>query len=156
MRKRLISECAIIVILASAAGFGANLFHPDGFVFVKKKSSSSAVVRIDTREALIKHSSGKALFLDARERTAFERGHIAGALSLPAFPDAVRQEMTRRHFLRINSPVELVVYCEASSCGAAELLAESITGKGYTRHIYLLKDGFEAWQSKGNPTGEGQ
>ena len=154
--KRLVAECAMIVILAAAAGFAANLLHPDGFAFVKKKTASSPVVRIDTREALIKHSSGSALFLDARESAAFERGHIAGALSLPAFPDAVRQEMMRRHFQRINAQVELVVYCEASSCGAAELLAESIIRKGYSRHIYLMKDGFEAWQSKGNPAGAGK
>ena len=154
--KRLIAECSVIVVLAAIAGFGANLLHPDGFVLVKKKSAASKIVRIDTREAFIKHASGKALFLDAREHEAFTAGHIAGALSVPAFPEAARHAMIRRNFAAINSQVELVIYCEASSCNAAESLAQTIASLGYSRHIYLYGDGFETWEKAGNPAGAGE
>lgn len=156
MMKRLIAECAAIVFLAAAAGIGVNLFHPDGFVFVKKKETQSKIVRIDTRETLIKHSSGKAVFADARETGHFARGHIEGAVSVPAFPDAVRSEMIRRSFDRINAPAELVVYCGSGSCSAAETVARAIAQLGYSRHIYLYEDGFDEWTAKGLPTGAGE
>ena len=154
--RRLVAECAAIVILAAAAGIGANLVHPDGFVFMKKKEAASNIVRIDTREALIKHSSGKAVFVDAREIEQFTRGHIAGAVSIPAFPDAVRSEMIRRSFDRINAPLELVVYCGSGSCSAAETAAGAISSLGYSRHIYLYKDGFDEWSAKGHPAEAGE
>jgi rhodanese-related sulfurtransferase len=154
--KKLIIECSIIMILAAAGGFTVNLFHPDGFVFVTKKTAASSIVRIDTRESMIKFETGKALFLDARESEKFITAHIAGAASVPAWPDAVRDTMIRRNFDRINSPVELVIYCASASCDAAQSLAEKIAAMGYSRHIYLYKDGFETWAAKGNPTGAGE
>lgn len=154
--KKLMTECGIIIVLAAAAGFTVNLFHPDGFVFVKKKTAASSIVRIDTKECMIKHETGRALFLDARESEKFIAGHIAGALSVPAWPDAVRDAMIRRNFDRINSPVELVIYCASASCDAAQALGEKIAALGYSRHIYIYKDGFETWASKGSPTGAGE
>jgi len=144
---RLLKDIAVILVAAAAAGLAINLFHPRGFVPVSRQELAlKRVVPVSAAEAKIKYDAGMALFIDAREKAEYDDGHIAGAGSVPASAPpagAIAAAMAR--------PLELVVYCDGAACGAAEKLARAIIGRGYGRTVYVIRDGFPAWEERGYP-----
>ncbi|HPG51336.1 MAG TPA: rhodanese-like domain-containing protein [Spirochaetota bacterium] len=144
---RLLKDIIAIVVAAAAAGLAINLFHPRGFVPVSRQDLAlKRVVSISEAEAKIKYDAGMALFIDAREKVAFEAGHIAGAVNIPADdPPAGALDAL------MDRPREIVFYCDGAECGAAAKLARAMIGRGYGRNLYVIVDGFPGWEERGYP-----
>lgn len=144
---RLLKDILVIIVAASAAGLAINLFHPRGFVPVSRQDLAlKRIVTISAVEAKIKYDAGMALFIDAREKVAFDASHIAGAAHVPADgpPAGALDAVTAR-------PREIVIYCDGASCGAAAALARTMIGRGYERNLYVIDDGFPGWEKRGYP-----
>ena len=136
-----------IIIAASAIGLAINLFHPRGFVPVSREDLAlKRVVSISAVEAKIKYDAGMALFVDARERVAFEGGRIAGAVNIPA-----DDQPAGALGALMDRPREIVFYCDGAECGAAAKLARAMIGRGYGRNLYVIDDGFPGWEERGYP-----
>lgn len=104
------------------------------------------------------HRSPSALFIDARARRQYGRGHLPGALHLPArelnpVEDGVRKLVAREELLsrlgRAGSHERLVVYGDRGGADAAHLwwtMRAHDLGP-----VWLLDGGIEAWQAEGEP-----
>ena len=144
---RLLKDMLVILVAASAAGLAINLYHPRGFVPVSRQDLAlKRVVSVTAVEAKIKYDSGMALFVDAREKVAFDDGHVAGAVHIPAdAPPAGALDAL------MGRPREIVIYCDGAECGAAAKLARDMIGRGYGRNLYVIDEGFPGWEERGYP-----
>lgn len=89
-----------------------------------------------------------AVVIDVRERAAYERGHIAGAIAVPL------EELKRRaaEFAAIRNN-ELVVYCgDGSTLGPQGTKVLNDAGRADARN---LSGGYSGWKAAGQPVAAG-
>lgn len=160
-----IKDAAILVVISSILGIMAQFVLPNGIsmktemttiqtdsvevvlpsVSIDPKGALEAS-NITLRDAYKIHQNGSALFLDAREPEAFQRGHIAGAVNLPSddFMDSLS-------YLENLSPDTLIIsYCDGSECNASIELAANLDLMGFTQ-VRFFFGGWEEWTGAGYP-----
>lgn len=99
-------------------------------------------VSITDAAALMK-GAPRPLWVDLRERTAYDQGHIAGAISVP---DA--EFKTRLENLKLPKYEAIILYG-----------ADDVRAREATKHLYengyqgalTLKGGIDAWRAAGQP-----
>lgn len=154
--KDLARRSAMIVVFAFLLGLAVNAVHPRGFMLVSRKSLElTKIIKISTDEGKIKFDHGSALFVDTRDGEEFAARRIQGSVNIPAYPDSLTIVKMKEHYEKLASPLELVLYCDAG-CDSSEKIAGKIIELGYSRNIYLLKDGVKAWIDKGFPVNTGR
>ncbi|MCA9795366.1 MAG: hypothetical protein KC910_26340 [Candidatus Eremiobacteraeota bacterium] len=85
------------------------------------------------------------VFLDAREKAAYEAGHVRGAAHWSPFePTTVNPD-------QLKTATGLVVYCDGPGCGASSKLARELLSQGFTR-VLVMTEGYPGWVSRGYPT----
>jgi len=109
---------------------------------------------ISSDMALRLHSAG-ALFLDARRSNAYEQGHIAQARSIPVWEHDADARVTALREQGASPDQVLVIYCSGGSCEDGPMLAEKLAFAGFF-NVFLYRDGFPDWQSKGRPVSLGK
>ncbi|NLW82096.1 MAG: hypothetical protein GXY42_10555 [Desulfovibrionales bacterium] len=144
-------------ILALAAGLGLafNANRPDSLPLVRVHEvavqASPQDNEITLHDAAQLSASGQAVFVDARDASDYAQGHIAGALSLPAF--SFTQDFPLVRDSLHNSTV--ITYCDGEHCELSRDLAEQLKAHGL-RNVRVLKNGWTLWRDKGLPTATGQ
>jgi rhodanese-related sulfurtransferase len=102
------------------------------------------------------HRQG-ALFLDARRTSIFEQGHIAGARPYSVWESDI-DEKVNRLFEERNDPRQqlepVVIYCSGGDCEDSHMLSQKLWGVGFN-NVYVYKDGFPDWQTRGGATETG-
>jgi len=98
-------------------------------------------------EALRLFEEGRVLFIDARARDDYARGHIPGAISLPIGEfEADIEAFRQTHALA--QPI--VTYCSGRWCQDSQELAQRLMAQGYTE-VAVFIDGFPGWEAEGYP-----
>jgi molybdopterin/thiamine biosynthesis adenylyltransferase/rhodanese-related sulfurtransferase len=87
---------------------------------------------------------GETLFLDVREQSEWDLGHIPGALHIPR-----AQVDARIAHEAPNKSQRVVVYC--ASGRRSELAGRELLARGYER-VENLVDGFIGWERRGYPS----
>lgn len=91
--------------------------------------------------------SEEPLWVDAREPTAFNRGHVPGAVNLePADLDANVGELIAQW----TPGRAIVVYCSAE-CDAAAEVAGRLRNEFAMEQVWVLSGGWSAWKSASQP-----
>ena len=91
--------------------------------------------------------AGEALLLDARDKTAYDEGHIPQAHSLPIQQWRMRKTEWRA-LLAPHRKRLVIVYCGNPWCGQAEELQLALVNLGLKR-VGLFDGGFDAWRAAG-------
>lgn len=107
----------------------------------------AAVPEISVEDAAAAIAHG-AVVIDVRERAAYERGHIAGAISVPL------EELKRRagEFVTMKDK-GLVVYCgDGSTLGPQGTKVLNDAGRPDARN---LTGGYSGWKAAGHPVATG-
>ncbi len=112
---------------------------------------SDQPVQVKLATAKLLFDAGGALFLDAREPTDFEAGHIPGALQMTREdalndPDRVKALPVR------GRPI--VTYCDGGPCESSLELARALVGAGY-RKVLVFAGGYPEWVAAGHPVERG-
>ena len=105
------------------------------------------VPEISISDALAAITRG-AVVIDVRERDAYEKGHIAGAVSVPL------EELKRRaaEYAALTEK-ELVIYCgDGSTLGPEGTRVLNNAGHPAAKN---LAAGFSAWKAAGHPVASG-
>jgi rhodanese-related sulfurtransferase len=135
---RYFRKAALILLIALAPALAAGFFHPKRPAWAK----SSAQNEIDLPTAL--EWGPRVLWVDARPLSAFNRGHIPGAVLLnedewerllDGFLDAWKRDS------------RVVVYCGGSSCDASKGVADRLKSEARIADVYVLKGGWETWRA---------
>ncbi len=88
----------------------------------------------------------KILFVDARDSTEYNDGHIAGAINLPYF--FLNEYGSRLN--AINKTEPLVTYCEGADCDMSIRLGDELFSKGF-RKVFVFFGGWEEWKKAEYP-----
>jgi rhodanese-related sulfurtransferase len=97
------------------------------------------------KDALQSFAKGEILFVDARPREAFEKGHIRGAISVPySFVEALPQEAVDR----IKGHTTVIVYCNSKDAERSRLMAGELSESG-VKGVSYLEGGFLEWVKGG-------
>jgi rhodanese-related sulfurtransferase len=106
---------------------------------------------VAVEEALSRYGRKQILFVDARSREAFEKGHIEGAINLPySFLDPVPAEA----LLGLTKSGEIIVYCNSKDAEKSKLMAGELSDAGL-RGVSYLEGGFLGWvKAQGSYAGQ--
>ncbi len=74
--------------------------------------------------------NGTAGLIDARSPESFARGHVRGALNLPAGEQMETYLAQIREYLAPD--LLIVLYCSNSSCGSSDMVYEYLQTQGFT------------------------
>jgi len=143
---RLLTKADFLLWLGALAG-GAYTLEACS----DQHSSEVITSRIDLTEAKRELDRGGTLFVDIRSASAYEAGHIPGALHVPY--DAPVERL--RQVLAFDG--RIIAYCERATCktsGLTTRLSRAATDE-FKLTIYILKGGWPAWKKSGYPTATG-
>ena len=139
MKCRLIREVVVLVLAAAVPALLAAFFHPelrDGPVPPRKAFEITAMMAID--------AAANVVWVDARVPARFDEGHGPGAISCPP------ADWEERLLLLIEQwkpGMQIVVYCDGSSCDLSEQLAIRLRDEGGLTDVYFLRGGWDAWKA---------
>jgi len=98
-------------------------------------------------------ATNSIVLVDARSRSAYQAGHIPGAVS---FPFGASTEQDESFVSEYPPATALVVYCDGSDCDVAGLLAEKLIRKyGYV-NVRRMPGGLAEWKVFAVPPAGGQ
>ncbi len=83
--------------------------------------------------------SGKIVLVDSRPKTAYDLGHIPGAVLLPS-----NAPLTELHAFAAKYPKDtaLVVYCNSTTCRSSQQLARQLISLGGFRNVSEMPGGY--------------
>jgi rhodanese-related sulfurtransferase len=156
--NKVLWQISALIGLAAFLALGVNQIRSDRLPLVGGWSAetrftdpagASLIVSLDNAKTLFE--SDAALFLDARSRSEFARGHVRGALSLPwQGVDGYFMEIADRF------PMDktIITYCDGETCDLSHELALFLKEMGFA-DVRVLVNGWTVWQRAGLPTDEG-
>ena len=155
--RRMLWQSAVLILIAVMVGLLVNQFRADGLALIAADdpdpaasggNGPNAKVIVPLEEARRLFLSNEAIFLDARSRKLYEKGHIAGARSLPV----ENSEQSAFEVLAdISQEALLITYCDGRNCVQAKKLAAFLISVGF-QNVRVLDNGWTRWTKKGLPT----
>jgi rhodanese-related sulfurtransferase len=141
------------ILAAVAYGLRAGLMRPEASQPAGEEDAShgfsAPVITLDTAAEYFNRAA--AVFADARSETAYQAGHIEGALHLdPNRFDA----WSERVFSEVDPDAVIITYCDGEHCTLGQQLAKRLTWLGYDK-VYYLQNGWSRWTDSGLPVGQG-
>jgi len=88
--------------------------------------------------------SRRIVLVDARTRSAFDAGHIPGAVSLP-FKDFASEIQAFMAAYPLATP--LAIYCANANCGTSSQLATTLTRIYKFENVRYLPGGYQEWRN---------
>lgn len=151
---RAIGEGALLLALSAGLAFGSNRLREEPLPLVADPRVIALEVNIPiiyAQQALAGFDAGDHIFLDARERDIYVKGHIGGAFSVPAESFHERYPLIAP---LLSGDAKIVVYGWSAAPAAVERLAKVLQSAGISNASFLV-DGYEGWLRLGAPTEEG-
>ncbi len=152
-----LSQIIGIFFLVGVAGFGSNMFRSDSLhlwrpVHIESRANASEIDRlsISLKQAEQLYQTDQAIFVDARPGSAYQSGHIKGAINLP-WQQAEERVLEIVERIPMDKPV--VTYCDGDACNLSHHLAKFLKDLGYAR-ARSLHNGLSRWQAMGLPLAE--
>jgi 3-mercaptopyruvate sulfurtransferase SseA len=115
------------------------------------EATRESLPRISIDEASEAFMRGDVLFVDARDQSAFEAGHIPRAMNLP-WEEAQYDDSLIVQTVPREMPV--ITYCDGSDCESSILLGGVMAGLGY-EDVRVFFGGWVEWEEAGFPVEEG-
>ncbi len=151
--RRLLSRAAwqlgVILVLAVCLGISVNRFRSNRLPLFAARSMETILttpsgVRMDisltkAKELFFQHA---AVFIDARPKADFEKGHIKGARSLP-WQDVDQRFMAVTKNLSVDTTI--ITYCDGEACELSRHLANFLLDAGFN-HVRILLNGWTKWR----------
>lgn len=138
---RALREASILLALTLAAAAGTHFLHPRAPAWHEVEDP----LREDevTLESIERIWKGGVLWIDARPRARFEKGHVPGAINLNE-QELEGQLIDHISVLQDNrKPV--VIYCDSGGCQASRKIREYLAPRLPAEEFYVLRGGWQAW-----------
>ena len=146
MILRILWQSAVLLLLASAGAWATFRWHPERpeLYLISEPAGPDEITAAD---ALALEKKEGIIWLDARRREQFNKGHIPGALLLNIY------EWEDLMIPVVNALSDgprrtVIIYCDAQKCAASRELREKIINFGLGEFdIRVLHGGWPAWQA---------
>lgn len=95
--------------------------------------------------------AGDVIFLDARSFEDYGRGHIPGAINIPAH-DEDKMNLVFKLEDMLRSVPKIVVYCTGPGCELSDILRSDLLALDFeAERVILFEGGMEEWTASGYP-----
>lgn len=143
--RRLAVETGGLLAVAAALALAVNCLSPHGIAVTRPLTLRELDPRyLTAEETKARFDSGQTIFVDARRSDHFVRGHIAGALNLPA-EEFMERFVTMANWLPRET--DILIYCMGRGCHESRLLADKLAQVGY-RQLWIFRDGWQGWEPR--------
>lgn len=131
-------QIGFILLCATVAGAASAVFHPLRPPWREVEDPSLLRWQLPVSEARKLVASGPVVWIDARKRSAFEAGHLPGALLLNAEEWG---ELMFEHQVALQDAFErpVIVYCDGDRCERSADIAQRLRELLGLDPVYLLK-----------------
>ncbi len=147
-----------ILLIATVVAVAVNQLRPDERLPLLATHRPAATAqtpdeeeRISLQQARQLFAQDGAIFLDARPRDDYLRGHIRGALSLPWMEV---DERIADIADRLSADKIIITYCDGERCTLSHHLARYLKDMGFGR-VRVLTNGWSLWRQNGLPVENG-
>ena len=150
-----IVQAILLVVISLLIGLGSNIISSKPIPWFAEELAVVDMVEINSDEPILAAISLKqakvffdeeVLFVDARDESYYEAGHIKGAMK-----NIFLYELIFKIEEKQNKDTPLVVYCGDPGCGDSEQLAYDFKDMGFTK-LYVFKGGWLEWSKAGYPS----
>ena len=155
--KRFLQSMWQFVALFSIAvflGFAINQFRDsrlplfgDWSMEARLTTPSGIRLNLSLIEAKNLFMQNKSIFIDARPKDDYEKGHIRGALSLP-WHEVDQRFMEATKDISLDTPI--ITYCDGETCDLSHKLANFLIELGF-KNVKVLVNGWTKWQNADLP-----
>ena len=143
-----------IFALTVFLGFSINQFRDsrlplfgDWSVEARLTTPSGIQLNLSLIEAKNLFLQKKSIFIDARPKDDYEKGHIRGARSLP-WHKADQRFMEVTKDISLDTPI--ITYCDGETCDLSHKLANFLIELGF-KNVKVLVNGWSKWQKADLP-----
>jgi rhodanese-related sulfurtransferase len=143
-----------IFALTVFLGFSINQFRDsrlplfgDWSVEARLTTPSGIQLNLSLIEAKNLFMQKKCIFIDARPKDDYERGHIRGARSLP-WHEVDQRFMEVTKDISLETPI--ITYCDGKTCDLSHKLANFLIEMGF-KNVKVLVNGWTKWQNADLP-----
>jgi len=150
-------KAAAILAIGLSCGLAFNQFRPGGLDLLHFKArvpddpeKQEHIIPLDMAAALF--ADKKAVFIDARPASLYEKGHIKGALSLP-WNEAEEKFVYIADKLPENKII--ITYCDGIACELSSNLADFLESMGF-KNVRVLINGWSLWKKNRLPAEKGK
>lgn len=149
-----LGQVLAVAALALALAFAVNAAHPEGLelgrdYFAKPQHDFQVATPEDFRDwsDLLEEPEGDVVYLDARRRAQYERGHVPGAYCLPRNDEAALAAVLPA----IQRASIVVIYCHGGNCEDSIFTAEDLVYRHGVEPvvIWIYEGGWEEWIAAG-------
>jgi rhodanese-related sulfurtransferase len=147
---RILWQSTLLLGLAAASAWATWRWHPDRPELYLTGEAASSPDEITVAEALAQGKKKTLVWLDARPRAEFDKGHIPEALLLNMYEweDLVPPVIVLLDSLKPETTL-MVIYCDSPKCSASHDVAERMKSLPLGDwDIRVLHGGWPAWQTK--------
>lgn len=151
--SRAFFQMLLIVVISAAAALGNNVIRTSPVPLIGDWSNEARLTTEEGEQLMVSLEDAKmffkeqgAVFVDARNREAYDLGHIEGALSLPWHQ---AQELFMDVVPEMNPDVPVITYCDGEFCELSHDLAFFLKDLGF--NVRVLVNGWSMWLESGMP-----
>ncbi len=152
-KNSLVLQVLILFSMAIIAGLGSNCIRSTPLALVQDWSVKARLttadgdnMALDLDQAIILYKNRQATFVDARDASNFQKGHIKGALNLP-WHDVQEQFMAVAPHMDPDIPI--ITYCDGEFCALSHDLAFFLKEMGF--NVKVMTGGWDAWTKADMP-----
>lgn len=158
---KIFKDILCMIVLAAVTGLTVNALSPSGIALVGDWNPENGVISARAKNQPVSHdieiptvaeayalfNDKNVLFVDARDVSQYDEGHIKGAVSLFVYEYGQRFP---EFMAKVPLDRPIVAYCSGRSCEDSHTLARYLKEDGYT-DVRVFVDGFPAWAEEGHP-----
>lgn len=138
----MIRSASLLLVLTVLAAAATHWLHPKAPAwYLAEEPLKDGEV---TLQSIQERWQGNVLWIDARQRQEFEKGHVPRALLLNEQElDALLTEHIER--LQYNR-LPIVIYCDGHACQASQKMRDYLTRNLALTDVWVLHGGWPAWE----------
>ena len=157
-------QVLFLLVVSVVLGFGVNFLSPNGIDIVgdyrEISDGDGPIVPpaaekgdppfIDINRANMEYSSGRTLFIDARDVEEFKCGTIPGSINIPFeyMPDGDLAVYFDSCLGGVAHDYPLVVFCSGEECDLSLHLGRNLADYGYS-NVLIFFGGAREWEKNG-------
>jgi len=140
-----IFEISAIIIISISLAFLYNHYREKPVQIDETKSIEKNINEISIEDSMNMFKNGETLFIDAREESDFNKGHIKNSINIPAEDANSKAINFLNRYKNKNTPI--VVYCDGEECDLSLKTSKFLNSIGYN-DVNILVNGWSLWKKQ--------
>ncbi len=149
--KLVLLRALVIQILGIGAGLIYTVIFSEQLLLSEAETSQQkgdiTYLSLEVLRNIIQ-SKSKILLIDGRSESAYQKGHILGAVNIPYIQ---HDYFSKQLLADVARETPIIVYCSGINCNTSVELARSLKRKFGFIHVQVFEGGWEEWVKGVNP-----